>query len=105
MCSSRIDHASGVVTVTTPGCYEVGHRLYTLASACSYGVGHADWCLRLLRPRAPSRGKAWSVGLDTAEAELKLALRYGLIHDTLVCEPGQANGLPPQQEPVLPPSC
>jgi hypothetical protein len=94
MCSSRIDE-HGIVTVTTPASWcEVGHRLYTLASAATYGIDHADWCLRLLRPQAPPRGKAWSVGVDTAEAKLKLALRYRLVHESLVAALGNAEAGP-----------
>jgi hypothetical protein len=67
MCSSRLDRESGIVTITTPACWcEVGHRLYTLAAADTYGVDHADWCLRLLRPQAPPSG-ARTACLDAME--------------------------------------
>jgi hypothetical protein len=35
-------------------------------------------------------GKPWGYGQDTARAELALALRLGLVHESLVEEPGAA---------------
>jgi hypothetical protein len=32
-------------------------------------------------------GKAWNVGIDSAEAELALTVRLGLVHESLVEEP------------------
>ena len=51
MCLSRLDRETGVITVTAPCSWaSVGYRLYTIASAESYGVEPADWMLRLLNP-------------------------------------------------------
>ena len=36
----------------------------------------------------------WLERVDTAEAELKLALRYGLVHESLVAAPGNAEAGP-----------
>jgi hypothetical protein len=93
VCSSRIDHASGVVTITTPASWcEVGHTLYAMGSGHTYGISHSDWALRLLRPQALSNGngRAWGVGLDTGEADLQLAMRLGLVHESLAAEPHAA---------------
>ena len=95
MCSSRLDRESGIVTVTTPCSWaEPGHKLYCLWASESYGISHADWALRLLRPSGESNGngKAWGVGVDTAEAELKLAMSFGLVHESLVEEPNGGDG-------------
>jgi hypothetical protein len=92
VCSSRLDRDTGIVTVTTPGAgYTVGMSFYVLGSATTWGIDHIEWALRLLRPQAPPQGRAWSVGVDTAEAELALAVRYGLVHESLVAEPPAAN--------------
>jgi hypothetical protein len=49
MCSSRIDHESGVVTITTPGAgVSVGQRFYVPGSAATFGIRYSDWVLRLL---------------------------------------------------------
>lgn len=90
MCSSRLDSDTGIVTVTTSAAWcEVGHELYTLAAAATFNIDHADWCLRLLRPR-PLTGNASNVGPDTAEAELALAVRLGVVYETPIEEPRAA---------------
>jgi hypothetical protein len=92
VCSSRIDHETGIVVITTPACWaEVGHRLFVLGSASSYGVEYADWIERLLSPHPPvSNGNAHHFGLDTAAAEQRLLeqLRSGELHPSLVEAPG-----------------
>jgi hypothetical protein len=89
MPSSKLDPETGIVTITTPGAgCSVGDRFYVIGSAAEYGVSHADWCLRLLRPQGLGNGgHAWGVGVDKAEAELALAQRLGLVHSSLVDEP------------------
>jgi hypothetical protein len=44
-----------------------------------------DWLVRLVTPR-PQNGNAYNVGVDTAEAELVLARRLGLVHPSLVAQ-------------------
>jgi hypothetical protein len=57
MCSSRIDHKTGVVTITTPGVgSKVGDRLDVVGSAYTFGIGYSDWALRLLRPSGLGNG-------------------------------------------------
>jgi hypothetical protein len=58
MCSSRIDHESGVVTITTPGAgVSVGQRFYVPGSAATFGIRYSDWVLRLLDPLPPWKGR------------------------------------------------
>lgn len=91
MCSSRLDRETGVVTITTPCAWaEVGHTLYACWSAQSYAIDPADWLVRLVGSRPGPNGKPWGVGVDTAAAELQLAMRYGLVHESLVEEPSAA---------------
>ncbi|MFL5934985.1 MAG: hypothetical protein ACJ75Q_00540 [Gaiellaceae bacterium] len=57
MASSKIDHESGIVTITTPGrAAVVGDRFYVQGSAATYGIAHADWVLRLLGAAAALEG-------------------------------------------------
>jgi hypothetical protein len=110
VCSSRpVEGEPGVYEVTTPGSYEVGHRLYdTSVAGCrpGYGLSWPDWLMRLVAPPTSKRN-AHNIGLDTAEAELALLVRLGLVHESLVEEPGSLvpaqNGdgpSRPQLEPV-----
>ncbi len=90
MCSSKIDHDSSVVTVTTPSSWaEVGHRLYVIGSGASYGIDFSDWLLRLTSSQPNGNGKPWGEGVDVrpAETALREALRNGEVHPSLVAEP------------------
>jgi len=90
--SSKLDPETGIVTVTAP-CYswcEPGHTLRVVGSAGrSYGSDWPDWVRRILMPaqNGNGHGNAYNVGLDTAEAELALAVRLGLVHPSLVEAP------------------
>jgi hypothetical protein len=81
-----------IVEVTTPAAWcEVGHRLYTLAAADTYGISHADWALRLLRPSGLGigNGHAWGEGIKVQppDGALLESLRNGSVHRSLVEEP------------------
>jgi hypothetical protein len=43
---------------------------------------------RLVTPR-PANGNAYGVGVASAEAEFALAQRLGLVHESLIAEPGE----------------
>jgi hypothetical protein len=87
--SSKIDHETGIVTITTPGAgSNVGDRLYVVGSGASWGIGCSDWLLRLVTPH-PSVGRANFEGIDprpAAEAMLE-QLRSRELHPSLVAEP------------------
>jgi hypothetical protein len=88
VCSSKLDPETGVVTITTPGVgCSVGDRLYVVGHAGDWGYSFPDWAHRLLSPHPNGNGHAWGVGVDTADAELALAVRLGLVHESLVAEP------------------
>jgi len=77
--------------VAAEGCISLDRRPRSapISASESYGITHADWALRLLRPSGERKGngKAWGVGVDTAEADLKLTMSFGLVHESLVEEP------------------
>jgi hypothetical protein len=104
VCSSRLTE-DGWVVITTPGVgCEVGQLFSVLGSSATFGISHADWAVRLLRPQAPTNGKAWHVGVDDREASLALAVKFGIVHESLVEEPGGplhecANGSQPAPAP------
>jgi hypothetical protein len=72
VCSSR-PLGDGVYEITTPAPWcKVGHRLYEVGSAASYGVRYADWVDRLLRPHPNGHGRANGFGPDARVAEERL---------------------------------
>ncbi len=84
MCSSKIDHETGIVTITTPGlAVSVGDRLYVWGSAATVGVSHADWILRLLDPLPPWQGQgSGAPNHELAEQALLEQLRSGELHES-----------------------
>ncbi len=89
MPSSRLTD-DGRVIVTTPCAWcEVGHVLYTTASAASYGIAPSEWVLRLVAGYHSNGGKPWGEGVDVrpAYAALLEALANGSVHESLVAEP------------------
>jgi hypothetical protein len=98
MPSSKIDHETGIVTITTPGrTSSVGDRLFVWGSAATFGIGYADWVLRLVDPLPPWRGQTSGMpNHKLAEERLLEQLRSGEVHRSLVEVPvGSA-----PQEPV-----
>jgi hypothetical protein len=90
VCSSKLDPETGIVTITTPGVgCSVGDRFYVVGHAGDWGYSFPDWAHRLLSPHPNGNGRAWGVGVDTADAELALAVRLGLVHESLVAEPSE----------------
>ena len=89
MASSRIDHESGEVVVTTPGvACSVGDRFFIAGSAASFGIAYSDWILRLVEPLPPWRGQtSGTPNHDLAQERLREQLRSGEVHPTLVEEP------------------
>jgi hypothetical protein len=105
--SSKIDHESGVVTITAP-CYStmpIGHRLHVCIgfSGCWIAPRHerdfernsADYEARLLLSH-PDGGRAWGEGIAVKPpaGALEEAIANGSLHPSLVAEPnGNGNGL------------
>jgi hypothetical protein len=94
MASSKIDHESGIVTVTTPGAgCSVGDRFYVMSHAATFGIAYSDWVLRLVAPQTKGgSGKPWGEGVDVRPAEEALleSLRNGSVHPSLAAEPKAA---------------
>jgi hypothetical protein len=89
MASSKIDHETGIVTITTPGAgCSVGDRFYVVGHGGEFAYTFPDWLQRIVTPHSQN-GNAYNVGVDSAEAELALAVRLGLVHESLVVEPGE----------------
>jgi hypothetical protein len=87
--SSRIDHETGIVTITTPGLVStVGERLFVQGSAASYGIAPADWVLRLVDPLPPWRGQtSGTPNHELAQERLREHLLSGEVHESLVADP------------------
>jgi hypothetical protein len=76
------------VIVTTPGAgLEVGQRFVTDVYDVAPPSTWPDWLVRLVAPPSPNGGNAHNVGVESAEAELALAQRLGLVHPSLAAEP------------------
>jgi hypothetical protein len=89
MPSSKLDPETGVVTITAPGAgCNVGDRFYVVGHGGEFAYTFPDWLQRIVTP-GPQNGNAYNVGVDSAEAELALAVRLGLVHESLVAEPGE----------------
>jgi hypothetical protein len=103
VCGSRIDHGAGVVVVTTPspGCC-VGERFAVIGSAAEFAVPRADWVERLVHPPA-NGGRPGNEGPDTAEAEMALAVRMGLVDEADAPE-GDHDRSPPHGSATAPAS-
>jgi hypothetical protein len=79
--SSRIDVERGEVVVMSPCSWaEPGQRLRIVATSQSFGVDFADWVKRLLSPSNVVRA---------TDEEIARAVHLGLLHPSLVEEPGQ----------------
>jgi hypothetical protein len=89
VCSSRKTE-DGWVEITASGssAYPVGMRFAVIGHRHAHIADHRAWLERLVTPR-PANGNAYNVGVDSAEAELALAVRLGLVHESLVVEPGE----------------
>jgi hypothetical protein len=92
MASSKIDHETGRVIVTTPASWcEVGRELYVYGSAAAFGIAHADWVLRLLDPLPPWKGQtSGTPNHELAEERLLEQLRSGEVYPSLVERPAEA---------------
>jgi hypothetical protein len=87
VCSSRKTE-DGWVEIRASGssAYPVGMRFAVIGHRHAHIADHRAWLERLVTPR-PANGNAYNVGVDSAEAELALAVRLGLVHESLVAEP------------------
>jgi hypothetical protein len=100
--SSKIDHESGVVTITAPvySTMPVGHRLrvtgFGLGLTTLLGQDFNDYCARLALSQ-PSNGHAWGEGVavQPPDGALLEAIENGVVHRSLVAEP---NGNGAQQK-------
>ena len=99
MCSSKIDHEAGIVTITTPDAYSsVGDRFYVIGSAATYGIGYSSWVLRLLDPLPPWRGQtSGTPNHELAQERLLESLQNGTVHPSLAAEPPESLVEPPAQ--------
>jgi hypothetical protein len=87
MPSSRLTD-DGRCVVTTPASWcSPGYAFRVVASSATYGIGHADWVLRLLQPSPAWTGRVTEVDWRPAEAALVEQLRSGELHPALVAEP------------------
>jgi hypothetical protein len=86
VCGSRIEpDGKVVITTPSPGCVP-GQVLYVIGSPSEFAMGdRPDWVLRLLDPPA-NGGKPGNEGPDTAEAEMALAVRMGLVDEAEALE-------------------
>ena len=86
MCSSR-PVGDGIYEISVPCSWaEKGHKLYAVrAYEQSYSVTYSDWLERLVHPPADT-GRPRNEGPDTAEAELALAVRMGLVDEAEALE-------------------
>jgi hypothetical protein len=96
MASSKIDHETGVVTITTPDAFSaLGDRFYVLGSAQSYGIRPSDWVLRLLEPLPPWKGQtSGQPNYGLAQERLLELLRSRELHPSLIAGPGEPGAEP-----------
>ena len=96
MCSSRpVEGEPGVFEVTTPGCYEVGHRLYLHGAYTGRSPAAQAFEGYLARLALSRSGRAWNEGVRVLPPDGALAeeIANGCIHPSLIAEPnGERNG-------------
>ena len=88
--SSRIDHETGVVTITAPvyATMPVGTHFFVVGSLADAGHDRAfhDWAARLLLSRA-GNPRHEGVTVKPPEGALPEAIAHGLVHESLIEEP------------------